>query len=253
MNISQFPGLIVLCVGYSLFGVDPLAADASLIYTGGQNQQHRVLVKSGRVRLEQGTAARIYAIFSPEAGRMLNINEQRRQYVQIDAASTKAMAERVQSTRQQMLNQLPPEQRQQMEQRMKSQLEAPRLHTQQTNKQKTVNGFTCHIYSVIQDERPAGQVCVARLADLTLLSSQDYASLMALNDFNRSMTEISSRSFDFGLQDIDLDGIPVEVIGPDGQVVMALEKLTNDALPTQLFEVPADYTPFDPIRSAPTR
>lgn len=240
--------------GWLMLGLcGPALADATLEYSGrADSQAYRVLVKGDKVRLEQDARGAMYSIFRAEQQRMLNVNRKRRQYIAIDAVSTQAMAERMQTMRSQMLDKLPPQQRAQMAEQLQAGQSAPQMATRPTEQRQQINGIACRVYEVLRDGQVVGQLCLAQADDLAGLSPAEYDSLMALNAFNRRMAKMAQPQTDFGMQGLEMAGIPVRVVGPDGKPVMELKRVSRQELSADLFTVPQGYRQFDPLQAGPS-
>ncbi len=129
---------------------------------------------------------------------------------------------------------------------------APQMATRPTEQRQQINGIACRVYEVLRDGQVVGQLCLAQADDLSGLSPAEYNSLMALNAFNRRMAKVAQPQTDFGMQGLEMAGIPVRVVGPDGKPVMELTRVSHQALSADLFTVPQGYRQFDPLQAGPS-
>lgn len=114
-------------------------------------------------------------IYRGDRNELIVADNERLEYFVIDEQSMNQMAAQVSDAMRQMeemLKDMPPEQRAMAEQMMKQQM--PGLQPAQetpstlskTGKSDTINGFDCEFFEVLQDGRKTREMCVAEWADI---------------------------------------------------------------------------------------
>ena len=133
-----------------------------------------------------------------------------------------------------MLEQLPPEQRQALENLNKpnaSEVEIPMI--KKTGKSKTVNGVKCDLYAADGGDEKVGTTLCAATAKAAKMNTDDYATLIKLGDFVSALGSKFAASipdlkdaFDASILHIKLPGVPMELINDKSvtQIISITEK-----------------------------
>jgi hypothetical protein len=165
--------------------------------------------------------------------------------------------------REQMQN-MPPEQRRQMEEQMgrmgmeppPQAAKPPQIVAKPTGRSGVVNGVVCEIVEVYADETPVRTMCVADPKALGLPQS-DYRTLMAMNAFMKRLSEISMATAGpaaapnpAGFMQ-DSDGLPVRMTDVASGSTIELNVSTGQHLGSDLFSVPPGFQQFQMPQAPP--
>lgn len=124
----------------------------------------------------------------------------------------------------------------------------PRKEFIDTGDSKSVNGFKCKIYKVLDDGNPAADMCVADRDSLGL-SADDYDTLKAMHVFADElaaqaasmMGSMASQIPQLGAKEID--GIPVHISDSSGDTMVETHLMDISTTPFahDLMVIPGDY------------
>ncbi len=236
-------------------------ADITLKYSSeASSEPNTVMVSGDKVRTEStNPRGKNMSIYDNKKKTLTLIDHQQKSYVVMDNDAIDKQAHRIHEMQkkalaemQQQLQKMSPEQRQLMEQKMvtmgiagiQSNQGSARFSTNRTNRSETVNGIRCEVYESFQNKEKIGEACIAGPNALRI-SSSDYQTLQGLFTFLRSMTKrfasggTPSAGTEMSMFD-NVEGLPVKMANTQGDT-MILEDITNQALPTDLFNVPSGY------------
>ena len=239
------------------FTSDPETVDLAQVQVEGANVAMGVTGTDGQGRM----------IFRGDEGEMIVVDDTNQSYMQLDSAMIASLAGQVSaamSQMEQMLAQLPPEQRAMVEQMRERGMAgmpgmdgaaaaAPEVDIRRTGRSETKAGFAAEEWEVIEDGQLARRLWVAPWSEIDggAEARDAMAGMVAFfDDFLAAMPSIPGqdgplienpfRNFDMG------NGMPVvtEELGPDGQVeqrstVTGVERRTLDPA---TFEPPDGYT-----------
>jgi hypothetical protein len=155
------------------------------------------------------------------------------------------VAARMQERMDQILSELPPEQRAVAEEQMKEvmpslQQDPARISVRRTGGQETIAGFTCALAEISYDGgEPEEAVCVATAAELGITD----ADFRALNAAMRGMADIAALDphSDPGADFAQMGGVPIrsrDLISGDGSELVSIDTAAVD--PARL-RVPANF------------
>lgn len=215
-----------------------------------------VYAQDGKMRVETGGPQENFAVFSGEA--MNAINPKERNYVVIDRASMKKMAETMNPALKQLqerMASMSPEQRAQMEKMLGGNM--PGMNgkpvveeIRKTGKSDKIAGYNCSYSEVLRDSVKISEICVAPVGSLK--GSQELyeasAKLGALmEDILKEidapwLKEMASRQIENYSK---LGGVPVFSRSfKDGKPVResTLQSIVTQSVPASTFEVPAGFT-----------
>ncbi|MGB5177114.1 MAG: hypothetical protein WBP44_00145 [Gammaproteobacteria bacterium] len=207
----------------------PVQADITLNVRGSDGLNSTLRVRNGNGRISADGRAE-YLLYDSRNGIVTYVEPQQRQYTQLTAAELEATVQTATSLKQSMapymtnlLAGLPAEQRNMIEQRMGSILDAPAAGTPLNSAsfrtvdrgRHTIAGLRCQASGILKNGRPAAEVCMMTAAD-GKLSNRDFATLEALVVFSRSMAGtasslLGSMAEPFELLATELDGVPIAV------------------------------------------
>ena len=206
-----------------------------------------------------GGAQNTDAVYDQKSDHVIMIEHDRRSYMILDEATVDdfaGQAEGIASMIQAQLENVSPEQRAQMEQMMENMglgsiaqqpAAPPELEYLKTAESRTVNGYPCMVYRVLEDGRPNTEMCIAS-RDALPLQDDDYATLRAMHRFyQRLASKTAALIGDLGPSFPDLaaeqiEGLPITVHDIDDDITVTLTRIELDRVDPALFKVPDGYT-----------
>jgi len=159
-------------------------AGVTLVMQRGANTQSVLYVDGDKMRMEnpgEGTGQRATTVIVDAAGkRMLMVDEAAKTYTEITEADMKRFGAQLEARRAEMeerMKSMPPEQRKRIEDMMGGKTAKPReLKFERMGDKKTINGFSCEMYRVLEDAAPKEEDCVAPW-NASLLQRSDFEGL----------------------------------------------------------------------------
>lgn len=243
-------------------GVAAAHADTILKFQSNRsNDVNSVLISNGKVRMDssnQGTKET--SIYDDQGRTFTVVNPQQKQYVVMDRTSIQEQAKRMKRMQEEVMTQvreqmknMPPEQRQELEQQMApfgdggdaANKPTPKYSTKKTRKTGTLNGVSCVVYKSYRDGRLIGDACIASL-DVLGISKGDYKTLRSMFAFMRDMAKEFASATGTSVPQSDMtlfenvNGLPVKMTNVNGDI-MTLAGASNQALSPDLFAIPAGY------------
>jgi len=222
---------------------------------GKEPQIQTVMVKSGKLRMEQGTLDDTILIYHQANNTFFAIQPKDESYMEFDPEKTGEMMDQVGQMQQQLMAQLqeslkeiPEEQREQMMKMMSGSgqilpgLPEEPVRYEPRGGSDSIGGFECKWVDAYQGERKVRELCLADPSAIGMPTG-DKETLMAMQS---SMTGMLKRLGNAGMfQDNMPDGFPVQVrhFGSNGEVTseQQVQAVSHDELDASLFEVPAGY------------
>lgn len=189
-----------------------------------------------------------HAIFEAGKDTFIIVNHKEKNYMEVSETFAEDVASAMSAKMEEMLADVPPEQRAMIEQSMKGMMpgggampEPPKMTVNKTGKQDNVAGFDCSEVEVSYSGRIPDMVsCVATPKELGI-SNKDFESMAAAM---RSMSRMAGREDD-DESDMDFEGmggIPIRTrVLPNGSED-ELVSLSKDNISEDQFAVPAGYT-----------
>lgn len=211
--------------------------------------------QDGKMRVETGGAQDSFAIFRDDT--LYSVNPKDRNFIAMDRASMKKMAESVNPAMKQMqeqMSKMTPEQRAQMERMMGGKLpgmgKAPVEEIRKTAKTDKVAGYNCKYSEILQDGVVASEFCVVPLASLKGGQELYDASLKVSALMEDMLKEIDAPWLkQMANRQVEnygkLGGVPVLTrTFVDGKAVResTLQSIATQAVPASSFEVPTGFT-----------
>ena len=161
-------------------------AGVTLVIQRGADEPSTLYVEGDKMRMENpGAATRATVIINAATKRMTIVNEADKSYSEITPEDMKRFRDQLESRRAQMEEQMktmPPEQRKRIEEALGPKGTAgaaakmPVLKFERTGEKKTINGFACDTYHVLEDGTPKEEDCIAPWSPKVLQRS-DFAGL----------------------------------------------------------------------------
>jgi hypothetical protein len=237
-------------------------ADTTLSFNDGrQADPTSFLIKDGQV-LMQGKSPQggeFGSIYDSKKNHFLIVDYGRQNYYVMDKTLLNKQIKLMEDMRAQMkqgmeaqLQQLPPEQKKMMQQRMDAMLNPPKpppMKITKTGKAENINGINCTQFDVHRGEEKIREVCVAKTSALKI-SETDYNTLRDMFAYMKEMAETLAKQSPMGSDDgammADMDGIPVEMRDLRQGFVSRLEGVSNDNINPSLFQIPSTFQQVDP-------
>lgn len=250
----------LFCCSSAVLADTTMKTDVSIdsIQAAGSADKTMTYIKGGMVRTDTGISG-TYMLYDNAAHTMTIVNPAERSYTVMDEAALQAIGSQVAKARQRMqamLAEMPPEQRRQIEQMMGNQLGAmmgmdeepqPEPEVRRTGETKTVNGFSCQVYTISGPD--GGSYCMASIEELDIPKS-DYQTFQDMIAFTASMAKQVAGAI--GAESaagqakamMEIHGIPImshtPIANSHGESV--LTSVSTRTLDASLFTLPEGYT-----------
>jgi hypothetical protein len=234
-------------------------AGVTLVMQRGAEQPSTLYVDGDKMRMENpGAAARATVIINAATKRMTIVNEADKSYSEITPEDMKRFREQLESRRAQMeehLKTMPPEQRKRIEEAMGPKMVAgagptklPVLKFERTGEKKTINGFSCDTYHVLEDGTPKEEDCIAPWSS-SVLQRSDFAGLRKFaEDMAKSSGTMSPGGGRQMFEQFDkYPGFPVlrHPLDPGHHDDEQLKSVKRGPIPAASFTPPAGFTKKD--------
>ena len=216
-------------------------AGVTVVMQRGAAATSTLYIEGDKMRAENpGATNRPTIVIIDAAGkRFFMINEAEKTYFVMTEADMKArraeMDERVKS--------LPPEQRKRIEQMMGGAPgeKSPELKFERTGEKKTINGFACDVYHVLEGSTPKEEDCLASWS-AKILQRSDFAGLRKFAEDMAKDVGVAGRQM---FQQFDkYPGFPVlrHPLEPGQHEDEELKSVKRGSIPAEMFAVPAGFT-----------
>ena len=241
--------LVTLTAGTTLLAGGLAHAGVTLTFQRGTTEPQTLYIEKDRVRVENPgrdrSADRSTVIIDAAGKRIVMVDDAEKSWSEMTEADMRAFKEQLAARRAQMeehMKSLPPEQRKRFED-----MTNPKEHELSFEKmgaKKSVNGFSCDMYRVLEDGKPREEDCVAPWGPKVLQKS-DFAGLQKFAaEMAKSMGGMGGgRMFE---RFDKYPGFPVSQhpLQP-GQPDEELKSVKRGAIPADKFAVPAGYVKKD--------
>ncbi|HET6545119.1 MAG TPA: DUF4412 domain-containing protein [Rhodanobacteraceae bacterium] len=210
----------------------------------------RLEIAGSRMRSDSGGNTVVVDTANDE---FLTIDRSAKEYTRIDAAQLEKLAGAASAAMQQvqaMLQNLPPDQRKMIEDRMGGRLPGAAAKTKvamtPTGRHERIAGHDCEVYAMTFNGSHDQDLCLANAAEVGL----DAADRKALHDafayFKRMAEKLSAggSQLDLPFDQIGGDRVPIKVVVyDDGKpgATSQLESVRTDAIPASDFQPPAGF------------
>lgn len=260
--LRSVPIVAVLC----LLAWPAQAADGVLIVEtiagGGPTQTQRVQIEGNRMRVDSsgGAAGQQAFIFDGTKQVMWIVDFGHKSYREVTKADLDRLGGQMSAAMAQMQEQLknmPPEQRQRMEEMMKNMpggggaVQVPKTEYRKTGT-GTVGRWTCQKYDGYRNGQKVAEMCTVSPAALGFTAADFDVSRSLAEFFQKLMPKNADRMFSIGDPALGFEGVPVRRIDytSSGQIVVQVTEVGRHSFPDAIFEVPAGFTktasPFGP-------
>ncbi len=206
----------------------------------GVSQRLETLVEPTRLRMNMGDLASIIFLTDGGRSRIVTLTPATNQYMEID----QAIFIELQTSLDGLFAKLPPEMRDQLKEQMRKETTSvaqPQVPKMVLSGERTVKGFPCKVYAVMNGDLKTQEVCVASAADLGI-SSADAAVFGLMRTFSEELLRSLSQ-LPFPMQ---LDGFE-QYLNPlsgtrDGQGVQVIHYENGKATAEDLIQSVDDAT-----------
>ncbi len=209
---------------------------------------NRFIMEGNRLRAEDPRGG--IMIFDGDRQTLWTIDLKQQRYTEItgaDADRVREMQRKMEAQMEERLKNLPPDQRKEMEARLKEMKQAPEEAPKLTfepagETRKTAHGFSCKPYRVLANDKPIEEACFIPWKE-TGLTVDDFAAFDALDRFYRKIGGEGNRQNRIFGDLSQSPGIPAHVvmIQPDGSrgPEQSLVLLKKEEIPADQFSLPA--------------
>jgi hypothetical protein len=224
-------------------------AGVTLVTQRGTDTPSTMYLDGDKMRMEHSGGKERTVVVDAANKRVLMINELERTYSEMTEADLKRIGEMVAARRAQMqerMKSMPPEQRKRMEALMGGKDSKPSdLKFERMGAKKTINGFSCEMYRVLQDGTPREEDCIAPW-NSSQVQKSDFAGLRKFADEMVQQTgSMSSGAGRHMIEQFDkFPGFPVSrhPLEPGDHQDEQVKSIKRGAIPAEKFAAPAGYT-----------
>ena len=212
----------------------------------------KVFIDKERVRLEQGNDQ--IALFRQDKGVFWMIDLKNKTYAEIsrqDLQKIKSRMEEASKQLEEQMRNLPPEQRQMMEQMMAGKMshKAPEISYQKIASGETVNQWACDKYVGTRQAQKQSEVWTTDWKNLGL-QPEDFNALKEMGEFFLELTWGQESFYKVGDQPDEhhYAGVPIKTIGYSGERItdtQELKQISKQDFDASLFELPTGYAKQD--------
>lgn len=223
-----------------LIAAAPALADIELKYSDDTT----ILVRDDRVRLGDTES---YMLFEKGKETFLIVDNNEKTYMEITENFMSDLTSSMNAQLEQMLSELPPEQREMYRESMEAMMPSPsrknevQMSVRATGEKDEVAGFSCREAVVSYGGTNAAfdqSLCVADPDDLGM-SDDDLAMMTAAM---KSISGIVGYDEESSFMDLEeLGGVPVRSASDDVGIDSELVSVSNDSIDAERFEVPDGY------------
>jgi hypothetical protein len=213
----------------------------------------KTYAQDGRMRIETGGPQDSFAIFRDDT--IYTFDPKQKSYVAMDRATIKQLADQLNPALkmlQEQMENMPPEQRAQMERMLGTKLpgtKEPVEEIRKTTRTATFAGHACAYSEILQDGVLQTEACVVPAASLKG-SRELYDAATKVSALLEDMVDsidlpMLKQMANRQMENFDrLGGVPVHTRTFDGGQAVheaTVKAIRNEALPATLFEIPAGY------------
>lgn len=251
--------LLASCV--MAMGLAGVAATAGVVIEQEQREPETnalvwkttLYLDAGRVRLETESTEGDHTVtlFDETKQTMWVIDLNARTYYEMTGARIRDLSKRMAAARKEMeaqLAQMPPEQRQVIEEMMKQQMGEGDTLVRETARGVQVGAFVCTHYDQLSNGERTGEIWTASFDQLQLREAE-FKTFQALSRFLEPLGHGAPGAAPYLPAGERLEGFPVRSLTYDGERVVAEEKVTKAerrALEAGLFALPPDLERIEP-------
>lgn len=215
-------------------------------------------IKDDKIMIKDAGVEQTSMVFDSKRQVMTVINHQNKSYLEFNEEVMQQISMFLDNMQKQFMAQfenLPPAQRQQMQQMAGPAFEAmmgnsepqPTPEFKKTGATKTINGFKCKVADVAVNGAKSGEICLAQFKDLKF-SEADYATMKSFSDFFARLAAAFPKSKEM-VKDIDFwqlsdNEVPVsysKLVAGKAVPSVQLESISTEKLSADMFQVPEGY------------
>ncbi|HVU50269.1 MAG TPA: DUF4412 domain-containing protein [Polyangia bacterium] len=220
-------------------------AGVTLVMQRGNDPTSTLYVDGDKMRMDNPKSTREHTVvIDAGAKKMMMIDDSEKTYTEITQADMERFGEMMKG----MMKNIPPEQRKKMMGGAGPEEKPPELKFEKTGAKKTINGFSCEMYRVVEDGKPKEEDCIAPWS-ASILTRADFAGLRKFaEDMAKSMGNMSAAGSKNAFQQFDkYPGFPVSrhPLDPNEHEDEVLKSVKRGSIPSSTFTVPAGYTKKD--------
>jgi hypothetical protein len=227
-------------------------AGVTLVMQRGTDPTSTLYVDGDKMRMDNPKSTREHTvIIDAAAKKMVMVDDTAKTYTEITQADMERFGEMMKGMRAQMeerMKSMPPEQRKKMAPMMGGaggDEKASELKFEKAGGKKTINGFSCDMYKVLEDGKPKEEDCIAPWS-ASILTRADFAGLRKFaEDMAKSVGSMAGGSSKNTFQQFDkYPGFPVSrhPLDPMEHEDEVLKSVKRGSIPSSTFTVPAGYT-----------
>ncbi len=224
---------------------------------GDDIEEIRMMVSEGRLA-SMNEDGQVTMIFVRESGSLITIDHDDRAYLELNRDNVSVMVDEIDRAMQEMraqLDQMPPQQREMIEQQMGSMFgdtaEAPPERTfSETDERGSAAGIDCRWYDILEEDRTIGRACVAAHTDVP--GGEDMLAMMsAMGEFYEELLSQMAGRVPMILPAnpilplTDLSGLPIRSFEQRDDEEDAIEtellRIERTTVDPGYFEVPRGY------------
>jgi hypothetical protein len=241
---------LAVAVALPTFAAARADAGVTLVMQRGADAPSTLYVDGDKMRMENPSGRERTVIIDATGKRMLMVNDEAKTYMEFTEADMKRFGAMMTARRAQMQEQMknmPPEQRKKFESMMggagDAKAQKPKeLKFDKMGQKKTVNGFSCDMYRIVEEGTPKEEDCLAPWS-AGLLQRTDFAGL---RKFAEDMAKESGAMAPGGRNQMfeqfdKYPGFPVARHPLDGGQDEQLKSLKRGSIAADKFAVPAGY------------
>lgn len=250
MRLFTLAGMTGLMLAQTAF------ADTRMVFSNTSSagtETTEMLIADNKMRFANGQGTETWSLFDADRKEMIIVDPSKKSYMVIDQETMNKMGDAVNQamkTMEDTLAQMPPAQRKQMEQMMKSMMPAE-LQTKTVEFRydrkgsDSVAGYDCEILEIRANDRKTSELCVTS-PDALDIDSEDAAVFMAMRDFSLDM--VKNVPFAAGMaQSFGQPGaseMPIRYVFSNdliGQMSGQLVSVSSEDVDNSLLSIPSDY------------
>jgi hypothetical protein len=225
-------------------------AGVTIVMQRGNDPTSTLYIDNDKMRMENPKSANERTIIIDGTGKkMTMVNDAAKSYMEITQADLERFATMMTAMRaqnQERLKSLPPEQRKRLEQAMDgADGKGPTLTFEKMGGRKTVNGFSCEMYRVLEDGTPKEEDCISPWSS-SILQKSDFAGLRKFaEDVAKTSGMMGPSGHNKMFEQFEkYPGFPVvrHSLEPGQHEDEVLKSVKRGSIPASTFAVPAGYT-----------
>jgi len=246
----------------SQFLVSSIYADASLHFKNNNSQNDSIIyIKDGKIRFSDSRGqSSEYSIYDSNINKLVHISPARKSYIEVDPDTMNqqmdAVKQRMNAMMAQMKEQMkniPPEQRQMMEnmmsQKMNGQMpnmpQAPQKEHLKTGKTEVIAGIKCEVIKVQLRNIIKEELCIANEQQFSIKDSEKQ-TIRQMVLFFKELSQKSAAIMGANSMFDQFDGVPIRTIefNQRGEVISesTLNSISQSNFNSDLISIPTNYT-----------